>query len=245
MKGNIRLGLLFLVAENDLRQPQGWRDFLSSAVDEIDIYCHSKQPINPDSLLSGREIREIHETTWGDFGVVLAMHALLRAAIGNPDLTHFMFVSESCIPIKSWTEIKSALAIDSRSRIDWKSWLQMNQDQRDRKATTKISKSFWVSHSTWLLLNREVVEFLLEHDSAMSMFDNIPCADEHAIGGTLLIHGFDMSKVNRTSTTWARWSGKMHPDTIHVATPELVRQWKDYPGFFARKFSSNCNVPRV
>jgi Core-2/I-Branching enzyme len=110
-----KIGLLFLT-RGDVNQPEIWRQFVNQAVGEIKIFCHAKNQENiQGSFLEGTHIDECLETRWGDISLVRAMLALLKAGLQDESLTHFVFLSESCIPIKPWAEIRRRLRFDSRS----------------------------------------------------------------------------------------------------------------------------------
>ncbi|MCB1129855.1 MAG: hypothetical protein KDN05_01925 [Verrucomicrobiae bacterium] len=237
-----RLGLLFLVCR-DLHQPQVWRDFLREADGACSVFCHPK---GPDLLhggpLEGFVIAERHETSWGNISLVVAMLALLRAAMEDRSLTHFVFLSESCIPISSMEQIAAALERDGRSRINFitlEEAYTRNPDKPGRFSRAEtIPHHHRVFHPQWVLLERAAASRLLAYN-LLHRFEKVGIPDESYFGTVLSMVGWDLNQqVVKQDVTWTKWTpGAWHPETIVKITPELRKEWRDSGCFFARKVS--------
>ncbi len=244
-----RMGVLFLT-RGGLNQPGCWQEWLEATNGEVTGFAHIKEPetVKEEWFLNLR-ISEAVETAWADISLVRAMLALLREAIKDASLTHFAFASESCIPIKSWEEIRKRLVLDGRSMIGLEATEPMREKHRQRFDVVP-----WVEprrrqvHPQWVMLNREAAECLLEDDFT-DRFAEMFAPDEHYIGCVLAMKGypFDESRILHECPTWVRWNESLEPsispEEILTITPALRREWMDFPGFFARKVSRLAQLP--
>ncbi len=161
-----------------------------------------------DAFLHGKEIGEHHETDWGDISLVRAMLSLLKQALKSTSLTHFAFVSESCVPVKPWREMRRRLRLDPRSMIAAEDVMTMKEKHRDRISKVRdLPGRAMRLHSQWSLLDREAAECLTEHDFT-DRFSGIFAADEHYIGTVLMLRGYPEEKISPLDATWARWSNR-------------------------------------
>ncbi len=242
-----KLGLLFLTRQ-DVNHPGIWREFLDDAGDGVRAFAHVKDREHA-GLLHEYRIDEWHETKWGDISLVLAMLALLRAAMADGTLTHFAFVSESCVPIRPWTEIRRRLMIDGRSMMDMvASGSEVSSPHRERLEQVKdLPERAMRVHSQWSLLNREAAECIVEHDFT-ERFASIMAPDEHYFGTVLALRGFDEgSRMQNVAPTWVRWTKDAriaHPEEYLSTNLPLISKLAASPSFFARKFPAASDIGR-
>ncbi|MFD0895800.1 alpha-1,2-fucosyltransferase [Luteolibacter ambystomatis] len=239
----IRLGLLFLTRQ-DLNHPQLWKQFIDSADGEVAVFVHPKHPAEIRTpWLKEHVIRELHPTNWGDASLVRAMLALLKEAFRDATVTHFALLSESCIPIKAWHQIKTALQSDPRSRIDEQTIDRMSGSHRGRfQSSSRVLSSSWRVHSQWVLLDRQAAsEILLA--GRLNDFGNVFAADEHYFGTMLASRGYPDDKLNRSSAIWIRWAGS--PVSFEHLDEALIEELRRFPGFFARKFPPQADIQSV
>ncbi len=241
-----RIGVLFLT-HGGLNQPECWQKWLEAAAGEARGFAHIKTPESvEEEWFLDLQIPETVKTAWADISLVRAMLALLREAIQDATLTHFAFVSESCIPIKSWAETRRRLAFDGRSMIGFEATEPMREYHRQRfDAVPWMEPRCRQVHPPWVMLNREAAECLLEDDFT-DRFAEMFAPDEHYIGSVLAMKGYpiDETHILRQCPTWIRRTensdGPMSPDVIHTVPPGLRREWLDFPGFFARNVGSGA-----
>ncbi|QJE96937.1 beta-1,6-N-acetylglucosaminyltransferase [Luteolibacter luteus] len=239
-----KLGVLFLT-RGDVCHPEIWREFATAAGTDIRIFSHPKSRTEAEQgFLSGSVIGEAHETAWGDISLVRAMLALLREGLKDETLTHFAFASETCVPVKPWTEIRRRLRIDPRSMIHFDDCNSMKPLHRDRiQKVRDLPQGCWRIHPQWMLLDREAAACILEHDVS-ERFANMSVPDEHYFGSILALRGFpEWEKIHRQHVTWVKWKeDSLHPMELIHTSPQLATELTDFPGFFARKFPAESDV---
>src|SRR5687768_16623634 len=100
-----KLGLLFLTID-DVNNQNIWFEFFNQAGSEVSVFSHAKcrEDLAP-GFISDSMISQRIETAWAKISLVRAMLALLAEAYADPGISHFTFLSESCIPIKSWNRL--------------------------------------------------------------------------------------------------------------------------------------------
>lgn len=239
-----RLGLLFLT-RGDVNQPEIWREFTDDAGDGVRVFSHSTDPsLEQSGFLSGTSIDEWWETQWGHISLVRAMMALLKAALEDPSLTHFAFVSESCIPVRPWNEMARRLRIDPRSMLNYQTSSQMKPHHLSRLSKVReLPDRCRRMHSQWCVLARDAAECVTEFDFTVH-FEGFLAPDEHYIGSVLALRGFDEARrLHRTESTWHNWSEETgRPKMLSKVDAALVEELAAFPGFFARKFAPDTDV---
>lgn len=243
-----RLGLLFLT-RGDVNQPDVWREFVNESAGGVKVFSHPKDAGAADAgFLAGSLIKQRIETKWGDVSLVRAMMALLREGLKDDSLTHFAFLSESCVPVRPWGEIKRRLRTDPRSMLDETDANEMKPEHFRRIAKAwGVPARCWRMHSQWCLLARDAAECVTEFDFT-EHFKSVFAADEHYIGTVLALRGFDEERrISRCATTWVRWgdeSGTSRPQTIGAVDVLLAGELAGFPGFFARKIANDSEIGR-
>ena len=244
-KKEVKVGLLFLT-RGDLHHPKVWEEYVAAEPGRLQVLFHAKRPEEVvTGPLAGYLIEERHETEWGDVSLVRAMAALLRAGLENEGLTHFMFLSESCLPIRPATELLEVLALDGRSRFAFTdvAGIEKNQPGKLKRVAQgpEIPRDRWRFHSQWTLLDREAAQKILAVDF-IDPFAGVFAADESWVGTSLAMGGWDLSrKIVRSNPTWTRWrQGLAHPELVEKVTPRLLAEWKTSGCFFARKVAPDA-----
>lgn len=197
-------------------------------------------------FLAGKVIAESHETAWGDISLVRAMLALLKAALEDERITHFAFVSESCIPVKPWAEMRRRLQLDPRWMLRMDDAAGMKSKHLERIAAVRdLPHHAMRTHSQWALLNREAAELLAEFDLT-GHFTGIEAPDEHYFGSVMALCGYPESeRLNPLAPTWVRWTEDetgINPESQMLTTASLAAGLAAFPGFFARKFPSGSDI---
>lgn len=239
---NPRLGLLFLIKEN-LNQPRIWEEYVLQSSGAIRIFSHPKYPERTvQDILKGTIVPELVETEWGHVSLVSAMLSLLKHAVKTDEtLTHFMFVSEGCIPIKPWDILLDYLQKDSRSCLSIEGYDEMKYFHRDRhEQSTGISPEHWKIHQQWSLLDRDAANCILEED-VTDCFEDVFAADEHYMGTVLSMRNFPENRINCREMTRVEW-GTYGACAFDDVSEELLVELKEFSGFFARKFSPLSNI---
>jgi hypothetical protein len=240
------LGLLFLT-RGDVCQPEIWREFAAEAGTGVKILSHAKdQEAAARGFLAGSAIENWQETEWGDISLVRAMLSLLTAGLADESLTHFAFVSESCIPIRPWAEMRRRLIIDPRSMLYYETSGDMKKKHLERISIVEdLPDRARRIHSQWCLLDREAATCVTEVDFTPH-FEKLSAADEHYIGSILALRGYNENdRINRQEITWAKWQDDgetTRPRAFDRTNAGLTAELAAFPGFFARKFPIGSDI---
>ena len=244
----IKVALLFLT-KGEVHHPKIWRDYLEQAGDQIEVYAHVKHSdlLDANSFLHPFEIEEKIETEWASPSLVAATLALLRTALSQGQATHFILVSESCIPVRPFNELLFSLKLDPRSRTNYEPWSELrkrNVAKAQRAENIEfIRPEIAYFQDQWMLLSREASEIVTSKDHLKS-FDKVFAADECYFMTVLSLKGFSIREnVINKRLTWALWNAQAaHPRTHERVNPEVAAQISESGSFFARKFAPNSNI---
>ena len=114
------LALLFLT-RGDVHHPRIWREFVSEPPGRVRVLSHSKfQEQCIGGFLEGTGIGKGFATKWGDISLVKASRGMLLEALEDRGLTHFVLLSESCVPVRPLPEILRRLELDPRPQFDFR-----------------------------------------------------------------------------------------------------------------------------
>jgi hypothetical protein len=243
--GRTRLALLFLT-KGDTHHPKIWREYVAQAPEHVKIFCHPKDQLLPKgSFLDGTVINERHQTAWGDVSLVRATLSLLRAALADPNLTHFALLSESCVPVKSLPEVLRLLDWNPRSRFDWRELTNASATERRRALDLpEVPAACWRFQSQWWLLERNAAEWVARVDYT-DVFARMQVPDEGYFSTVLCLLGFPLADfVERKVSTWTRWEGGPHPVSHDRLSPADLRSILESGALFARKFPETADVGR-
>lgn len=243
-----KVAFLFLT-RGDINQPLVWRDYFNSTLGRTCIFAHVKEPkeLSEDSILKDHLIAERVETTWADISLVSATLSLLRAGLRESDATHFMLVSESCVPVRPFEDLSYSLQLDPRSRMRYESWAEMRKRdivkaQRLEKLQN-IRKELAFFQQQWMLLTREDALCVTKTDHT-SAFAETFAPDECYFATLLSMKGRNMRQhVANRATTWKRFDpAKSHPQEYSEISLSAVAQIAESGCFFARKFSPDSDI---
>jgi hypothetical protein len=248
--GEPTVGFLFLTRAN-VNQPGIWEDYLASAGDRARVYSHCKTPgeLAPDSFLRERQISTRVPTAWGSISLVEATLAMIREALDDTEITHFILVSESCVPVRPFSSLSRSLRLDARSRLAMHSletvrkWGNLEKARRLDALEGIAPEHAWFQDQ-WMCLNREDALIVSEKDW-LPHFRNVWAADECFFSTVLSAAGKTpgMGLLNR-QVTWTKWRGGAHPQSFSQVLPRLAAEIADSGCFFARKFGPDSDIGR-
>lgn len=239
--GNKKLAFLFLTIGN-INQHELWRIFLNNNEHLASVYVHAKHPEKvTDSLLKNNVIPDIIETKWGDYSLVKAMINLLKAALQDRDNYKFIFLSESCVPVKPFKDVYEELTSDGNSYINYND--NSHQWRYTLLQSNKlIKKENWYTASQWCILNRNLSEYAVTTENLyLPLFKTVFAADEHYFISIAKIKN-DNELVNRM-TTYVKWgNSRSHPNTHNIIDKPTLLRIIQTKALFARKFVNTSNI---
>jgi len=240
-----KVAFLF-ISQTGLPHASIWESYWEGAEEQVSKYGHSSAPQEmEESWFTDSLIDERFDSAWGDISLVRIQMALLRAALEDSDNEFFVFVSESCVPIRPLADLRESLRLDGRSRIEWGVTEDQPKIKQQRvKKFKRIPESLARFHPMWILLNREAAELVIEDDFTPLM-ENVFAPDECYFATVLNMKGYPMEElIDRSQLTFTQWpEGSVpSPDSFTFVEPEMAGQLMSTGAWFARKFTGNSNI---
>jgi Core-2/I-Branching enzyme len=234
--------------------PGVWEEYWRGEEPRVSVYGHAGERGWP-ATADGRDrpgeaqIADRAPAHCGNTSLVREQMALLKEALRLPENRFFVFASESCLPVRPFSDLRQLLAIDGRSRFVVQTFDEVseaNPDKADRAPFGgRIPRGQWRFHSPWIHFNREAAELLAANERLIDCFEGTRAADESAFGTILHIAGYPLgSKLAAQDLTWSRRSSPdaPNPDTFGEITPELIGDIAASGCYFARGFAAGCPI---
>ena len=250
---NKKLALLFLIYD-EINQEDLWHDYLKNIdKNKYSIYIHYKIPPT-DKKLKYYEENKINsiETKWGDLSLVKAQNVLLGEALKDENNTSFIFLSNSCIPLKKFDTIYNSISSDySYFNITYK-----NIYPRYNKILKFTDKDNILKASQWSILCRKHAEILYnDKDIYYNWYEGVDIPDEGAYI-TYLNHKNVTNELitivdsTNNSTTFTNWGGKDYKYSDSgspkfydkISNEEINYLVNESKCFFGRKFKKECDL---
>lgn len=236
-----------MLVRDQLPHEEIWKEYFEGH-ELAELFIHPQTPIASSLTLPKlREIDDLQPTAWGTASLVDAMLKLLDTALAETDASHFMFVSESCLPIRPLKELIQCLKLDPRSWIGAETFDEIAAKDWDKtkriQGVQGLDQADILFHSQWVLLNRNHALMLSDHCDSGKYADTF-APDEFAFGSTLkqVVPDF-MDGIVRNEITYADWTAKgPHPKAFTHVSPEEAVKIRTSGKFFARKFSPDSNI---
>ncbi len=172
-----KIAFLFLTI-GDINQPEIWTEYFKNNWHKVNIYVHPKHPsLVKTKWLKSNIIENLVPTEWGF--ITAAYYELLKEALKNKDNMKFVFISESCIPLKTFNLFYKKLTSDhiNTSYIKF-----MEIDAYNRNARIKSQPNYdqlepFVKHYARMCLSRYHSENLI-HCKQFDFFNKMHVGDE-------------------------------------------------------------------
>lgn len=258
-----KLGLLFLT-RGEVNHPEIWREWLQGGEKQGDhelggserasgnlsstqarIFSHPKDlEAIAGGFLEGTAISERHETGWGSVSLVRASLALLKEALKDESLTHFVLLSESCVPVKPLGEILRRLKHDSRPQFRPLSWERSPKRFRLKaSANQKIPKELWRFHLQWWLLDRTCALMVTKNDYT-HLVEDMFAPDEGYFGTVLALEGYPLDDfIISANPTWTKWEKEAGSPNSHLKMErDHLAEIVNNQTLFARKFPPGADI---
>jgi len=188
------------------------------------------------------------ETHPWSLSLVLAQNRLLDAAVTHPSTTHCIFLSQACVPLKTFAQVQAVLApgLSYFNRCpDVQCFPRCDQVPLPRDAIKKASQ--------WCVLARDHASLLVNNDEYLPWFDypGIP-PDEHAYITYLHWRGLTAELVETPNlaagaTTFTNWADMDYPYVTPTGlkhytwiSPEEIAYLRASASLFGRKFLPEC-----
>jgi hypothetical protein len=251
-----KLALLFLIYDQ-IEHEELWYKWLENIdKSKYSIYIHYKIPSTGKKLkyFENNKIENCIETAWGDISLVKAQNLLLENALKDPNNTNFIFLSNSCVPLKTFSHVYEFLD-PSKSYFNLFKKEQRFPRYNKIKEYTKvenITKAFQWSilsrkHATLLYKDREIyykwynkVEIpdescYLTYLNHTNLQNEIILVYDSANNSTTFVNWFDIEYKYRDPQGIPKFYNKINNE-------ELDYLVKDSNCLFGRKFKNTCDL---
>ena len=261
-----KIAFLFLIYD-EIDQEELWHTFLRKIErSRYSVYVHYKYN-KPLKYFESCRLDETVPTDYADLSLVKAQNMLLREALKDHQNERFVFLSNTCIPLKKFDHIYNKLFSQDMCYFNMSKNEHIFENGRGDKLERYFGREKVKKASQWSILTREVAQVLANSDDLLEMIYESGkggLADEYFYISYLYyldkqscIHEFDYEVVN--STTFEYWNDREYTsDGEFTSThpPNWERRLKTYyditdrellylfqaPCLFGRKFSAECTV---
>ncbi|KAG7550639.1 Glycosyl transferase family 14 [Arabidopsis thaliana x Arabidopsis arenosa] len=226
-----QIAFLF-IARNRLPLEFVWDAFFQGEDGKFSIYVHSRpgfvlsEATTRSKFFLDRQVNDSIQVDWGESTMIEAERVLLRHALRDPFNHRFVFLSDSCIPLYSFSYTYNYIMSTPTSFID--SFADTKDSRYNPRMNPIIPVHNWKKGSQWVVLNRKHAEIVVNDTSVFPMFQQhcrrkslpefwrdrpVPAEgwkehncipDEHYVQTLLSQKGVD-SELTRRSLTHSAW----------------------------------------
>ena len=251
-KHNKKLAFCFMIYDKINHEELWYNFFKNIEKSKYSIYIHHKTD-EPLKYFEDYKLKNTIDTNWCDKSLVKAQNLLLQEAVKDKSNTNFIFVSGSCIPLKSFKHIYYNLKLN-------KSYFNMAIPFIEKFNDMKIYKA-----SQWCILNRKHTKQILENKEKLNeIFYPFKqkkfirgCPDEYAYITLLYYLKLDKelittNNISTDATTFTGWHNMSNykdfkksnkngePNNYSYICPEELAFIASSKSFFGRKFDNDC-----
>lgn len=229
-----KIAFLFLLVRNPNKIDEWIKFFKNANKKHFSIYVHCSFPNNiTEPIFVKNLIKNIIPTRWGDISLVKAMINLLREAYKDPEITHFHFVSDSCVPLYPFCDTYNMMTKSNKSNIEY-----IIDNERDNERDIRFNN---YRQSQWITLIRKHVEFFLSNDYT-NMFIKCEIPDESYFINTLLyIKPNEKDRIIPESLTYVCWNCDVpRPKTYKTIDDNTISDVYSGNCLFMRKIDTLC-----
>lgn len=244
-----KIAFCFLIYDIINHEELWYRFFEKVDKSKYNIYIHYKYN-TPLTYFENYKLDKQVETKYADISIVQAENLLLEEAQTDLENQHFIFLSNSCIPLKNFSHIYEIL-------LPNKSYFNMAPQEacfpRCDDALKHIDRLYIQKASQWCILCRNHVDMLLYTEEYLKWFDySSTVPDEHCYI-SYIYHCNKQDEIITTrnesinATTFINWEGMdyKYPSTDELKnydeiSEEELQYLLDSDSLFARKFKVDC-----
>jgi len=249
-----KIAFCFLIYKKIFHEDLWYKYLKNIDLNKYNIYIHYKED-EPLKYFEKNKLNQNINTCWGCLSIVQAQNLILKQALKDQDNQHFIWLSDSCIPIKSFNYIYNYL--DTK-----KSYYNICPDNQVFPRANKILKfvkrsNIKKANMASVINRKHATLFVNNDDNINSWFKDINNVDE-IVYITLLFHNNLQNELVLTqniaagSIIFAQWadminykvfnnSKKINDYTYKYICPEELKYLISSKSLFARKFIEDCN----
>ena len=250
-----KIAFLFLT-RGPLPHARLWERFFQGHAGEFVVHVHASPgfELNASTVAShvfyGRTIASPVVVEWGQMSVVAAERRLFATALLDSDVTRMVLLSESCVPLRSFSYVQDYLLNNDRSFLD--SFIDVQSRYNPRMAPT-IPEVQWRKGTQWAAVTRAHAELFVSDELVFSLmrrycrtwtdpegrYGSFCAGDEHYKQVIVQRAGLE-GEIERRPVTFANWfpTTRAHPKlyVVQEVTAELVQDLQVHVCSFLRAF---------
>lgn len=227
-----------------------WNIFFQNVdTNKYNIYIHYKTN-TPLQYFEKYKLTNCVPTKYADVSLVIAQNILLQEAMKDNDNQHMIFISNSCIPLKSFDFIYSDL--DTKFSY-FNIFSHSACFPRCNKTIRFINEKYIQKAAQWCILNRKHTELMINHTKYIDWFHyarTVP--DEHCYITNIFYHRLQNEIIATPglatdATTFTNWEGMnyKYPSTNELKNYDVIEEEEllyllDSKSLFGRKFTVKC-----
>jgi len=199
----LSFAFLFLIYDT-INQEELWNAFFSNVdPSKYTIYIHYKDN-KPLKFFEKYKLSSCIETKYAHVSLIHAQNLLLYTALQNPNNYKFIFISQACIPLKSFDYIYNFLSSDNNSHFSKMGGTVFSHSDMILNYYPKYKAS------QWCILNRNLASIFsnADKDSIDTLYSTIYAPEEwyylthiynNKLEDQIIFHD------DTTSTTFTNW----------------------------------------
>ena len=242
----MKIAFCFLTYDSIVRYDIWNLFFENQDVNKYSVFIHPKNNISfenynfPYNIIKNR----IETISKYNINIVKATLRLLEEAFNkDSDITHFIFLSQSCIPLYSFDIMFNIVTKFPFSVI---SSINYNKKERYYQLSNLIKK--YISYNQFIkqqpnmILIREDVEYLIKNNYTES-FKNMICPDEHYFVNILI--NLLKKKIIKKQTTFCNNDfSKTQAIEFNNINKDFIKKIRNYGFLFMRKVNKNTFIDK-
>lgn len=249
-----KIAFCFLIYD-DINHEDLWNTFLKDVdPQKYSIYIHHKYS-KPLQYFEKYKLKSHVVTKYGDISLVKAQNLMLQEALLDIDNKHFIFISNSCIPLKSFDHLYEKLNED----YSYFNICPVEQCfPRCNRASKLVDKKYIQKAAQWCILNKKHAELMLNTKDYMTWFNysgTVP--DEHCYITNIHYNNLQdeiITKITSTeSTTFTNWSDMVYKYNTNSTGASSLKNYDKISKeellyllnakcLFGRKFTKKCSA---
>ncbi len=234
-----KIAFCFLIYDI-INQEEVWNLFFKDIdPNKYSIYIHYKNNVTL-KYFEKYKLKNCIETKYADISIVKAQNLLLKEGLNDTLNEHFIFLSNSCIPLKSFEYIYNILNPNYSYFSEAINFIKMSH---------YIDKKYLKKSHQWCILYKKHAYEILSPIYEVDRFKDLYASDEHYNITNMYMKNLHNQIIFRNSenklTTYVNWSegNGIRPFTYYIIEDiKLQKLLNNKNHLFARKFDKSCEL---
>lgn len=208
------------------------------------VFIHAKEKIEAHHYSFPVNIIEDPIPTRGktDISIVRAtLHLLRKAYESSPHVTHFLFLTQSCIPLYTYKIHREIILRSPKSIL---SFITHNKVERYHSLSFMLKRYIkpnqFVKQQPNMLLTREDVKWLIENDYT-DFFQQMECPDEHYFIN-LFLSVYKKEFIKQQIHFCNLYTNRTQAENFYQVNKELIYRARTSGALFLRKVTKVSNI---